>query len=137
MRELKFRAWDKHENKMSPTNIGNMDDMINNFKWKYGNFWIDSDRFIYMQYTGLKDKNGKEIYEGDIIKSKWRCYLNIVEFNNGSFKLGYAILDDRECEDAEIIGNKFDNPDLNPKYVLTKYIYRLQRTGEKESQCPS
>jgi len=55
MREIKFRAWDKDLHKM------------------YNKWTVipDDDRsHILMQYTGLKDKNGKEIYEGDIVKHK-------------------------------------------------------------------
>ena len=54
MREIKFRAWDKDLLKMYS-------------KWTV---IPDDDRsHILMQYTGLKDKNGVEIYEGDILKN--------------------------------------------------------------------
>ena len=90
-------------------------------------FWIDPETIG--QYTGLTDKNGKKIFEGDIIKSKsGNTYL--IHFNDGSFAfadkdrivVNYS-LDDSEfgiaykgiCDGHEVIGNVFDNPELLEK----------------------
>lgn len=67
MRELKFRAWDKVNNKMlPPCNVWEF-----GFDDTYGDIFADmqvnSKDLILMQYTGLKDINGEEIYEGDIV----------------------------------------------------------------------
>ena len=125
-REIKFRAWYPKYKKMSMV-TGYMweedgSDYVNLEKWSY-------DEKILMQYTGLKDKNNKEIYEGDIVKCpdlnppEYTNTLSIVEYHASCFcyrdissnKIesiyGFIGLSERD-DDVEIIGNTFENPEL-------------------------
>lgn len=87
-------------------------------------YWLDFDGVELMQFTGLHDKNGTEIYEGDILSSKWRCR---VIFEQGCFMVYFhtnphvnlpRTLDvflagrERAGDGAEVIGNIHENPEL-------------------------
>jgi uncharacterized phage protein (TIGR01671 family) len=82
--------------------------------------WLEKGQFEIMQFTGLKDKNGKEIFEGDILKtwySRDMSGLDIIkliieveyEINEKSGTSGFEIPFLDHCE---IIGNIFENPEL-------------------------
>ncbi len=112
MRSLKFRSWDV-ENKcwMSEFNVA-----ANLHNQMRGVLSPEvAAKYPLMQYTGLKDKNGQEIYEGDFIKTEY-C-TSEVKFDTGCFwavdvvTAGYGPL---SCQNSvcEIIGNIYENPEL-------------------------
>jgi len=132
MREIKFRAWHRGEKKLFyPISLFNLLDKevwINESHKKpinrlYGHVGIDID---LMQYTGLKDKNGVEIYEGDILKitpDRYSNYISLgyVEYDHDSARYrvttgkGYDTRNafDINCDaDFEVIGNIYENPEL-------------------------
>ena len=135
-REIKFRAWDTESKKYR--------DMITaNLSWLDSDCWDDAhendeylmlhpssplwhkDRFLYEQYTGLKDKNGKEIYEGDIINfstdkithgPEREDYTNAEvfwsdEFGSWSFdrRYDFSMIDNIDKTSIEIVGNIHEN----------------------------
>ena len=116
-REIKFRAWDKHHNSM---------EYINDLYWfeENGIHDFNDDNYIFMQNTGLKDKNGKEIYDSDIVKVTWGSGKIVFYEVKYCGSLGYHYLRDtknKEDDDIiciydysqmDVIGNVFDNPEL-------------------------
>lgn len=132
-REIKFRAWDKRFNLMLyPDNFYNEyisadGKVIEIEEWSDysgGGFHTNdvSQDYILMQYTGLKDKNGKEIYEGDILKGHYwvngesNRIIGYVEFGYGSFVLygvrKYKGLIKMPDSSFEIIGNIYEHSHL-------------------------
>ena len=116
-REIKFRAWDKHHNSM---------EYINDLYWfeENGIHNFNDDNYIFMQNTGLKDKNGNDIYDSDIVKVTWGSGKIVFYEVKYYGSLGYHYLRDtknKEDDDIiciydysqmDVIGNVFDNPEL-------------------------
>ena len=82
-------------------------DYDNDDDWLGIDLWDTVDPHTVGQYTGLIDKNGNKIFEGDILSSSWG-YKGVVEFD----QITYAKLECLFNEDCEIIGNIYDNPEL-------------------------
>lgn len=117
MREIKFRAWDKSSSVMvySGADVSwlsdkevTVGDLVNSFE----------DESL-MQYTGLKDKNGKEIYEGDILDGHDDGLVKVVWRGAGwecDFEDDGNIGLDEMCiwfgNNSEVIGNIYENPEL-------------------------
>lgn len=140
MRVIKFRAWDEEDMFISPSLAEGS---------QYLGSWFEAHSMLHsefgkqneiMQFTGLLDKNGTEIYEGDIVSYGNRLYEVAINFNgfylqryklwNGKFKPAFTYAmslitkprkdDDRGenggvVDSAEVIGNIYQNPDLLEK----------------------
>lgn len=126
MREIKFRAWDKTDKEMVDYfHIQSNNGSVTVYEYSADAFEdqrlpedaTDHIDYILMQYTGLKDKNGKEIYEGDIVVTHgWQGAIEMSHTGayviaQGSFK---ELLHDYVYNkwDIEVIGNIYEDKEL-------------------------
>ncbi|MHA1400180.1 MAG: YopX family protein [Candidatus Heimdallarchaeaceae archaeon] len=130
MREIKFRAWDKINNRL--VDCGVFDGMA--YLWSEGMGQFVTEDLPVMQYTGLKDKNGKEIYKNDKIEftvfdynDNDTQYSGVVKFSEGGWKIWNNKDDqfygsdgafnlwetlEQDCE-LKVIGNIYENKELS------------------------
>jgi uncharacterized phage protein (TIGR01671 family) len=119
-REIQFRAWEHDRKKMC-------------YGYETYIFEAEKNNYPLMQFTGLQDKNGKPIFEGDILKSEFvNCYFAI-EYNNEAACYDWYVLTETKKQGAalansieespakagkpfmqivEVIGNIYENPEL-------------------------
>lgn len=140
-REIKFRIWDNRGNGFI---VNSSDKSICFNLWDWANQMATCLKFpigdyVFQQYTGLKDKNRKEIYEGDIVKTvdNHECKITIhwVEYDRGIIKWlreGFCVCQETigsnelhhyaTCHccpcGLEVIGNMFENSELVHKVTV-------------------
>ena len=124
MREIKFRAWLKELNEIREVEYINFWKKMISFPNKFCKEYYlnaDFDEIDLMRYTGLKDKNEKEIYEGDIIKLRANHGIGVVKYSDewGAFVVEYIKSKPLTVlgmsyykEDIEVIGNIYENSEL-------------------------
>ncbi len=114
MREIKFRVWDISNKRMfENVQLSNFDAFLRSSRRE------NENDFVVTQFTGLLDKSGKEIYEGDIIEFYKDAPFQIL-WNDEFGKLMYCYKDGRgaggftkrTAKRATVIGNIYENPEL-------------------------
>jgi len=124
MREIKFRAWDNLKKEMiaegyhvigEVTVFGLIDQWVQERRGKVPSLEYYG-HIIEMQFTGLKDKNGKEIYEGDILAGGmivcWRDDLASFALRKEGWAYDHYFGEAIDAGNTEIIGNIYENPEL-------------------------
>lgn len=126
MREIKFRAWDNAFNKMFEV-IQVSYEESETLAWRFpfegervgwsSAGWEVGKECELMQYTGLKDKNGVEIYEGDIYKTPTGLTGQVFFHANGGWlvetkEVEFTLLKINASKQGKVIGNIYENPEL-------------------------
>jgi len=105
VKEIQVRVWDKTLKKMI---------YLDTVDWETRHNYFIEENYIPLLFIGLQDKNGKEIYEGDIISNCRYGNIKIVEWNY--LRTGFAPFSNsvhwEESEKVKVIGNIYENPEL-------------------------
>jgi uncharacterized phage protein (TIGR01671 family) len=124
MRKIKFRAWDKEYKRMFNVveiNYNESETLICRKPYKNEKVnWITSGLVLgeeceIMQFTGLKDKNDKEIYEGDIVQTGYNGDTKgevVFEYGVYLVKTNRSDMHFNHPEEYKVIGNIYENPEL-------------------------
>lgn len=121
-RPIKFRAWDKKAKIMHPhvqdwyDTLTHEDGEPYQAERSFGEVLDQPEVYEVMQFTGLKDKAGKEIYEGDLLRIYWpsgRISESKVIWDFGSWQIkGFGLFSNAQEEWLEVIGNVYETPEI-------------------------
>jgi len=111
MREIKFRAWDDEVNRMF---YDITFESVIAQTMQFEEHWLSITDHVLEQYTGIKDAQGREIYEGDILRHPTILDLGPVEWDedNASFEWYHPKMYGSGMESAVVIGNIHENKEL-------------------------
>lgn len=146
MREIKFRAWHKHFKQMRNT-IMTLGDTYFGFPNRTElRYWLHAADMEVMLFTGLKDKNGKGIWEGDVIHFRGWDFLIKFGFDQSITTIGFFYI--RKAKDVEtavkfkggidflaggeVIGNIYENPELFTDMNLEQFRSAVGKESARE-----
>jgi len=120
MREIKFKAWYKAKKDFIRLEIDTILNLANGDKTVKLDTY--NNQVVFLQYTGLKDKNGVEIYEGDVLRFDSSLEYHKTVFRKGAFQIDsissgftsdyHYYLGNVNLSIIEVIGNIYENPEL-------------------------